>query len=417
MARNAADWERRPSLPPSHFIDPRIYSDDEIFRDEQEKIFAKTWTIACHESEVPEKYDFRTYAHPAGKNLIVVRGDDMRIRAFYNVCPHRGNTVLYGPSGNGKHMVCIFHAFAFDTKGNCVDIPRQAAGYQERLCKADLGLREVRSETAFGGMVYVNLDDDAEPLAAFIGDALADMAVPLSTEPLEVFSYHRADVRTNYKLWHDTNSEFYHDYMHYHNRQTSMMAPGYFERRYTAFPNGHARVGDQVVNYEAYEGAKGRDLAFPGMAPNGWKMVDLFPGMTYNLRGSSLRIDTLIPISPTHVQIEYRGLGLLRDTPEERAQRIDDYNSIWGPFGRNLHEDLLGVHGQGLAIGKGQTFVLHAREEDRTIHDEIGMRHFYAEWSERTGRSASDPYGERDAAAGGGGADGATTEPELAAAR
>lgn len=413
MARSAADWDRRPSLPSTHFIDPRIYSDVAIFKDEQEKIFAKTWVIACHESEVPEKYDFRTYTHPAGKNLIISRGEDLKIRAFYNVCPHRGNTVLYGPSGNGKHMVCIFHAFAFDTKGNCVDIPRQTAGYQDRVCKADMGLREVRTETAFGGMVYVNLDDGAGSVADFIGEALTDMSVALSSEPLEVFSYHKADVHTNYKLWHDTNSEFYHDYMHYHNRQTSMMQPGYFERKYTQYPNGHARVGDQTVNYEAYEGFKGRDLSFPGMSLNQWKMVDLFPGMTYNLRGSSLRIDTLIPLSPTHVQIEYRGLGLLRDTPEERAQRIDDYNSIWGPFGRNLHEDLLGVHGQGLAIGHGQGFVLHAREEDATIHDEIGMRHFYAEWSAKLGRSSSDPYGEQPSD-GNGSASGA--QPHLAAA-
>jgi methanesulfonate monooxygenase large subunit len=394
MARSAANWDRRPSLPATHFVDPRLYTDEAIFNDERDLIFAKTWNIACHESEVPEVFDYRTYNHPAGKNLIIVRGDDRRIRAFYNVCPHRGNTVVYGPSGNGKHLVCIFHAFSFDTKGNCVDIPRETAGYQDRICKADVGLREVRTEVGFGGFVYVNLDDSAGSLADFIGEALDDMSVALSTEPLEVFSYHRADVHTNYKLWHDTNSEFYHDYMHYHNRQTSMLQPGYFDRRYTSYANGHARVGDQVVNYEAYEGFKGRDLSFPGMKLNQWKMVDLFPGMTYNLRGSSLRIDTVIPVSATQVTIEYRGLGLLRDTAEERAQRIDDYNSIWGPFGRNLHEDLLGVHGQGMAMGRGQTFILHAREEDATIHDEIGMRHFYAEWSKRTGRSSSDPYGE-----------------------
>ena len=188
--------------------------------------------------------------------------------------------------------------------------------------------------------------------------------------------------------------------MHYHNRQTSMLQPGYFERKYTAFPNGHAQVGDQVVNYEAYEGFKGRDLTFPNMRLNQWKMVDLFPGMTYNLRGSSLRIDTLTPISPTKVIVEYRGLGLLRDTPEERAQRVHDYNSIWGPFGRNLHEDLLGVMGQGQALGRGQTYIVQGREEDSTIHDEMGMRHFYAEWSTRMGRSSSAPF-DRNASVNG----------------
>ena len=110
---------------------------------------------------------------------------------------------------------------------------------------------------AYGGFVYVNLDDEAGPLEDFIGHALDGMLPSLEAEPLEVFTFHRAEVDTNFKLWHDTNSEFYHDYMHYHNRQTSMLQPGYFERRYTAFPNGHAQVGDQVVNYEAYaEGFK-----------------------------------------------------------------------------------------------------------------------------------------------------------------
>ncbi len=394
MSRSAVQWATKPPLPPTHYVDPIIYTNRQIFEEEKEKIFARSWVIACHESEVPEKYDYRTYTHPSDRNLFVVRGDDSKIRAFYNVCPHRGNTILYNPAGNAKHLICIFHAFAFDAKGNCVDIPREKAGYQDRLCKADFGLREVRTEVGFGGFVYVNLSDDTPSLEDFIGHALDGMLPSLEAEPLDVFSFHRATVDTNFKLWHDTNSEFYHDYMHYHNRQTSMLQAGYFDRRYTAFPNGHAQVGDQVVNYEAYEGFKGRDLSFPQMQLNAWKMVDLFPGMTYNLRGSSLRIDTLLPISPTKVIVEYRGLGLRRDTPAERAERIHDYNSIWGPFGRNLHEDLLGVHGQGRSMGHGQTYIVQGREEDSTIHDEMGMRHFYAEWSARMGRSSSAPFAD-----------------------
>jgi len=88
--------------------------------------------------------------------------------------------------------------------------------------------------------------------------------------------------------------------------------------------------------------------------------------------------------------------GLKSDTPEQRAERIRDHNTIWGPFGRNLHEDLLGVHGQGLAMREGSDskWVLHGREENSTIHDEVGMRHFYAEWSKRMGRKAYDPFND-----------------------
>ncbi|MBX9810479.1 MAG: aromatic ring-hydroxylating dioxygenase subunit alpha [Burkholderiales bacterium] len=396
MTKNANQWQQLPKFPTSHFVDSRIYTDEQIFHEEREKIFNKCWIIACHESEIPNAYDYRTFRHPGGTNLIVVRGEDMKVRSFYNICPHRGNTLLYDPVGNAKRITCIFHAWSFDTKGNCVDITREKEGFQNRFCKADAGLREVRTEIGFGGFVWVNTDDNACTLKEYIGSAL-DMLVPCMEEELEVFHYHKAIVNTNYKLWHDTNSEFYHDYMHYFNRVTGMLQPGYFDRKYVGYPNGHASVGSMTIKYDAYEGSKERGVGWPNLSPGGWILIDIFPGMTYNLRTSVLRMDTSIPLGPDKLIIEFRGLGLKRDTPQERMQRIFDHNTIWGPFGRNLHEDLLGVHGQGRAMNRlsDQTWVIHGREENMTIHDEGGMRHFYAEWSRRMGRKAYDPYGEK----------------------
>ena len=405
MAKNAAEWNAAPKFPTSHFVDSRIYTDDAIFEEEKEKLFKPTWIIACHESEIPKAYDYRLFNHPAGVPLIVVRGEDMKVRAFYNICPHRGNTILYDPAGNAKRMTCIFHAWSFDTRGECIEISRAEQGYQNRFCKEDASLREVKAEMGFGGFVWVNLDDSCGPLKDFIGSALGVLE-PFMQEPMEVFHFNRAIVNTNYKLWHDTNSEFYHDFVHYFNRITGMLQPGYFERKYTGFPNGHASVGSMSIQYDKYEGSKERAVGWPGLAPGGWYMVDLFPGMTYNLRTSVLRIDTAIPLGPNQVAIEFRGLGLKRDTPEQRAERIFDHNTIWGPFGRNLHEDLLAVHGQGRAMreGTGSRWVIHGREENSTIHDECGMRHFYAEWGRRMGRKSYDPYREGRA------------EPALAAA-
>ncbi|MFN2348287.1 MAG: aromatic ring-hydroxylating dioxygenase subunit alpha [Thioalkalivibrio sp.] len=393
MARSGNEWAETPNLPNTHYVDTRIYTDEQIFREEQVQIFNKTWFIACHESEVPNAFDYRTFRHPGGANLIISRGEDKQVRAFYNVCPHRGNTILYDPCGNAKRMTCIFHAWSFDTKGNCVDIPRGEEGYQDRFSKEDASLREVKCEVGFGGFVYVNMDDNSESLKEYIGDALGLLDESLQPE-MEVFHYHKAVVDTNYKLWHDTNSEFYHDYMHYFNRITGMMQPGYFDRKYTGYKNGHASVGSMEVKYDAYEGSDQRGVGWPGLAPGGWILIDLFPGMTYNLRTSVLRVDTVIPLGPNKLIIEFRGMGLKSDTPEQRAERIRDHNTIWGPFGRNLHEDLLGVHGQGIAMRDDRTdthYVLHGREEDNTIHDEIGMRHFYHEWSQRMHRRASNP--------------------------
>jgi len=395
MSRNSQQWMQEPKLPTTHFADSSIYSDPAIFEEEKENIFKKVWFLAIHGSEIPKPNDYRTYQHPGGAQVVITRGEDMKIRTFYNVCPHRGNLLAYDPAGNAKHMVCIFHQWAFNTKGDCVDIPRGKEGYQDRICKTDVSLREVRTEVGYGDFVWVNLDDNCAPLKDHIGEALDYMMPELEAEPMETFWYYQATLNTNFKLIHDTNSEFYHDYLHYHNRITGMLAPnsGYFQRKYGAFPNGHASVGSMEVKYDAYTGGGHSALGWPKLPTNGWKLVDLFPCITFNLRTSVLRIDSYIPLGPDKVILEFRALGLKSDTAAQRRQRQKDAATIWSPFGRNLHEDLLASSGQGIAMARGSDPfpVLQAREEDLFIHDEIGMRHYLAEWSKRMNRSSARP--------------------------
>ena len=92
MAKNAAQWSAKPNFPQTHYVDSRIYADPALFEEEKEKIFKSSWIIACHESEIQSQFDYRLFNHPTGVPLIVVRGDDAKVRAFYNICPHRGNT-------------------------------------------------------------------------------------------------------------------------------------------------------------------------------------------------------------------------------------------------------------------------------------------------------------------------------------
>lgn len=401
-ARNHKQWNSPPTLKVGEWVDSRIYSDPDIFEEELEKIFKKVWIPICHESELAEPYDFRT-ASIAREPIIVCRGPDKQVRAFLNVCPHRGMLIerrpagsfLEGsPSGNPKHMTCMFHAWQFDMKGNCAYISRQEEGYQDRLKKEDVGLRRLRCEVAFGGFVWVTLDDaNGQSVNEWAAGCFDCLSAAVDAEPLEVFHYHKAIIPCNYKLWHDTNSEFYHDYMHYHNRITGFNDE-YFARKNVAFPNGHVNVTSFEVKYDQYEGFESRaELSFPTFPPNQWYMIDMFPGMNFNLRGSALRCDIVTPLGPDKVMIEFRGLGLKSDSPKDRQTRIDHHNSIWGPFGRNLHEDLIGVTGQGTAMQTGAEprRILHGRHENETIHDENGLRHFYDEWGKWMDRMPSDP--------------------------
>ncbi len=90
MARNSAQWQQKPKLPPSHWSDPAIYSDPEIFEEEKEKIFKKTWKLACHESELPDAGDYRTLewaGTPLGSGAtvtatVVAHGKHDKVRIF-----------------------------------------------------------------------------------------------------------------------------------------------------------------------------------------------------------------------------------------------------------------------------------------------------------------------------------------------
>jgi methanesulfonate monooxygenase large subunit len=100
MARDHNQWTGKPDLASNQFVDPRVYTDESIFREEQKNIFDKCWLIACHESELAAPLDYRTYQHPGGHNLIIIRDEDNKIHAFNNICPHRGNLLIYDAAGS-----------------------------------------------------------------------------------------------------------------------------------------------------------------------------------------------------------------------------------------------------------------------------------------------------------------------------
>jgi len=399
-SRNKKQWLKKPDLPDTHIINTDIYTNPAIFDEEVSNIWHKVWLPICHESELPEILDYRTSSIAGNVPIVMVRGNDNKIRTFLNLCSHRNNIVVRSPagslknaepSGNSNYMTCMYHGWQFDAYGSCVEISREKAGYQDRLCKDKLGLREIKTEVGFGGMIWINMDDECGPLSEFVGNSLDLMKEQLDTEPLEIFLFQKSRVKCNYKLFFDTSREFYHDYLHFHNRQTSMVKPGYFDQEYSQFPNGHSVSGFTTVDYSSHQGSALRTLTFPGLPPNGWRHTTIFPAGAYNIRTSSLRVNVIMPISDRETLIEIRGFGLKRDTPEERALRIKDYVSVWGPFGWNLHEDLLcaQVQTQGIQKGSGAIWNIAAREEGNKVHDEVGVRAYYAEWSRLMRRSHS----------------------------
>ena len=157
--RFGADPERSATLPAYYFYDPEIY------QREKEEVFYKTWQFAGYLSDLQTQGDYIT-AEIIDQKILVVRGKDQRLRAFHNVCMHRGHVLAEG-SGNKSIFTCPFHAWSYDTTGEL-----KAAGNSENVFgfeRTDFHLSEVRVEP-FANMVFVNLDLNATSLSGMASD-------------------------------------------------------------------------------------------------------------------------------------------------------------------------------------------------------------------------------------------------------
>lgn len=139
-------------------IPARFYTDSQAFEHEKERIFANSWICVAHGSEVARPNDYIT-REIIGENIVIVRGRDNILRAFYNVCPHRGHQLLSG-EGKAKNVItCPYHAWAFKLDGNLAH-----ARNCENVANFDsekATLVPVRLEE-YAGFVFINMNPEAE---------------------------------------------------------------------------------------------------------------------------------------------------------------------------------------------------------------------------------------------------------------
>jgi choline monooxygenase len=144
-------------------LDPRLYRDPAVLDAELAGLFQRTWQYAGHVGDLPEPGNYIT-ARAGDQPVLVLRGDDGELRAFRNVCRHRGSELLTGSGRCKKAIRCRYHGWTYDaTDGRLLGVPEHR-GYGDRLEKSKLGLIEARVEE-LAGFLFVNLDPQAPPLA------------------------------------------------------------------------------------------------------------------------------------------------------------------------------------------------------------------------------------------------------------
>ena len=195
-------FESNPAL--ASTLDASWYLDPEVYQLELERIFARTWKPVTKISKLNQPGDYIT-SLVAGEPIVVIRDQDNRLRAFYNVCPHRAGALARG-AGNRKSLQCAYHGWTFDLNGCLMNTPYFFE--VEDFDPTRYNLRELRLDT-WGPYVFVNLDDHARPLNEWWADDF-DRIRGIDWSQWRLVDEREYVIDVNWKVYLDNYAEGYH---------------------------------------------------------------------------------------------------------------------------------------------------------------------------------------------------------------
>ena len=181
-----------------------VYASSEVYRREIETLFRRDWLLVGRVEELPNPGDYTT-RRIAGEPIVIARGPEGTLPAFYNMCLHRGVEVTEG-AGNTRTFTCPYHGWVYDTCGRLT-----GAGYMKDSAGFDTAgrrLRPIRLET-WRRFIFVSFDDDAPPLAEHVEEFEKDFAF-LRPEDCRLGNRLELELACNWKFVPENLMDFYH---------------------------------------------------------------------------------------------------------------------------------------------------------------------------------------------------------------
>jgi len=189
---------------PGHSLEAPFYVSPQMFDVDLRLIFEKSWLFVASEPEVPEPGDYVTVQ--IGRNsVILVRDDDMQVRAFHNVCRHRGSRILQDPKGVTGNLVCPYHQWTYNLTGKLI----HAENMQHCVSEGRHSLKPVALRN-LAGLLYVSLSDTPPPDFDEMAADLTPYLAPHQIGRCKVAHQNEIIEEGNWKLTLENNRECYH---------------------------------------------------------------------------------------------------------------------------------------------------------------------------------------------------------------
>ncbi len=316
-------------------IPTQRYTDPLFFQLERERIFARSWLFAGHESEWPGPGSYRAFTR-SGAPIVIVRGDDKILRGFYNACRHRGAPVIREECGTARRLTCQYHSWSYGTDGELKAVP-DARSFAE-LDTGTLGLVPVRCET-WDGWVFISEDLEAEPLLDFLGP-IGDQMRELDGPAMRLVGTKVHHLACNWKLMVDAFLEVYH-VRTVHPDNAALL---YDDQSATVamLPNGNSRLTVE-------KRAELRD--FPMVSPEFdnpavgllWRQTStsygIFPNLVVPMDTGAFTFLCMWPVDTDHTELELRWYAPAwtgDEIPHDHTERMALFDTVMAQDTANM---------------------------------------------------------------------------------
>jgi Rieske 2Fe-2S family protein len=296
LAESLRPFGRSRMLPPAAYVDPAV------FEWEQHHFFGGGWVCAGRSEQLPEPGDQR--AEPTGTgSVLLVRGDDGKLRAFANTCRHRGHELLpCGESARQKVVICPYHSWTYALDGGL----RAAAGFKRTpgFEASRWGLTELPA-AEWHGLIFVDSSAQAPPLDRALG-TLDELIGQYEPERLVVAGQHDYDASANWKILSENYHECYHcPTIH---PELCKVSPPKSGENYPAkgtWVGGWMDLRDGMATMSLDGTSHG--IALRGLDAAGLRTViyvHIFPNVLVSLHPDYVMVHRLVPLAADHTRIE-----------------------------------------------------------------------------------------------------------------